>query len=319
MVTREYTYKKAFENQKEAVKKRRLEREILLSALYKSEPELSIIENELKALGARLAITTLSGNKEQLRAIKEKTKLLTKQKKEIFKKAKIPTEKPICDICNDTGYVGGKICDCIKKEAARIMTEELSKQMPLKDCSFDNFNLDFYPDNTDGDGTNARRRMNKILNLCQDYVNNFSNNSENLLLMGGAGLGKTHLTLAIVRGIIEKGFMAVYGSAENLFSAVETERFSGEGRESYDMMLSCDLLVIDDLGAEIATSFTKSVLYNLVNTRILSGKPTIINTNLTLKEIEVKYSPRISSRLIGHYNANKFLGADIRQLKLLNK
>ena len=319
MINREYTYKKAFENKKEAVKRKDFERELMLNSLYQSEPRLSEIENELKFLGARLGLATLAGDKELLKSIKEKSKLLSKEKKEILKKAKIPASKNLCDLCGDTGYVGGKICDCIKKEASRIMADELGKEMPLKDCRFDNFNLKYYADKTDTDGTNPKRRMTAILKLCRDYAENFGEGSENLLFTGGAGLGKTHLTLAIVSGVIEKGYMAIYGSAENLFSMVESEKFSGEGKGNYDMMLNCDLLVIDDLGTEMITSLTKSVLYNLINTRILSGKPTIINTNLTMKEIEIKYSPRVSSRLIGHYNANKFLGADVRQQKLLNK
>ena len=67
------------------------------------------------------------------------------------------------------------------------------------------------------------------------------------------------------------------------------------------------------------TSFTKSALYNLVNTRLLSGKPTIINTNLTMKEIETRYTARISSRLIGSYDAYKFIGGDIRQQKAVER
>ena len=84
-------------------------------------------------------------------------------------------------------------------------------------------------------------------------------------------------------------------------------------------MINCDLLVLDDLGAEMATTFSKSALYNLVNTRLLCKKPTIINTNLTIKEIETRYTARVASRLIGNYNANKFLGEDIRQQKILGK
>ncbi len=319
MVSREYTYKKAFERKKESVKQRTMKREMLLSALYVSEPELGKIENELKALGAKLALVTLSGDREQLKDIKAKSKLLAKQKKEILKKARIPSVKYDCDLCQDTGYVSGKICECIKKEASRIMAEELSKEMPLRDCRFDNFDLKFYSDKADADTTIPRKRMTSILKLCREYVINFGKSSENLLFMGGVGLGKTHLTMAIVSGVIEKGFMPIYGSAENLFSTVEAEKFSGEGRGNYDAMLKCDLLVIDDLGAEMATSFTKSVLYNLINTRMLNGKPTIINTNLSMKQIEEKYSARISSRLMSNYNVNRFLGADIRQQKLLSK
>ena len=84
-------------------------------------------------------------------------------------------------------------------------------------------------------------------------------------------------------------------------------------------MINCDLLVLDDLGAEMPSAFSKAALYNLVNTRMLSKKPTIINTNLTMKEIAERYSERVASRLIGNYNANKFLGEDIRQQKILGK
>ncbi len=319
MVTKEYTYTKAFKNKRQRVKEREFQREVLLNALYKREPALGEIEQKQKAMGARLAMVTLSGDKAQIKSLKAEAKLLSAQKKEILKKAKIPTEGFDCNLCNDTGYVNGKICECIKREASRIMAEELSKEMPLGECRFDNFDLKFYADKTDENGANPKRRMTGILKLCREYVDNFNTASPSLLFRGDTGLGKTHLTLAIVAGVVDKGFMPIYGSAENLFSLVEAEKFSGGVRESYDSMLNCDLLAIDDLGAEMATSFTRSVLTNLINTRLLSGKPTIINTNLSMKEIENRYSPRIASRLIGNYDDNIFLGADIRQQKLFSK
>ena len=81
------------------------------------------------------------------------------------------------------------------------------------------------------------------------------------------------------------------------------------------MILDCDLLVIDDLGAEFATQFTNAALYNIINTRINYSLPTIINTNLSLKELEEKYTRRISSRIIGEYAVLDFFGYDIRQIK----
>lgn len=319
MVTKEFTYKKAFENKRQTVKERNFQRRVMLASVYSTEPKLAEIDNTLKALGAKLAVTALSGDKAALENIKAESKKLTAEKEKILKKAKVPAEAFECFICKDTGYVGGKICECIKREAAKIMAEELSREMPLNDCRFDNFDLKFYSDKTDSDGNNPRRRMTSILKLCKEYVINFTAESPNLLFTGNAGLGKTHLTMAIVSGVIEKGYLPVYGSAENLFAAAEAEKFSGEGRGNYDTMLNCDLLVIDDLGAEMATAFTKSVLYNLVNTRLLTKRPTIINTNLSMKEIESRYSARISSRLMGHYDANRFLGNDIRQQKLLSQ
>lgn len=319
MITREMTYKKAFEQKTKRLQEKKSLREQMLRAAYVSNEKLSEIDSKLAQIGANLALTALTGNTEQLEMMKSMSVGLTKEKAEILKKAEVEDIKFECDLCSDTGYVNGKICECIKREAAEIMSKELSAQMPLSSCTFENFDLKYYSDK-DKNGENPRRRMTAIFKLCKEYALNFSpETSKNLLFLGDAGLGKTHLTLSIVSEVIKKGYLPVYASAENLFTSIESEKFSGEGKGTYEQVLGCDLLVIDDLGSEMITSFTKSVLYNLVNTRLLSGKPTIINTNLTMKEIETKYTARISSRFIGEYDWNKFLGEDIRQQKLLKK
>ena len=112
------------------------------------------------------------------------------------------------------------------------------------------------------------------------------------------------------------GFLFIYGSAFNLLKAVEKEHFGGGG-DSYEAMLNCDLLVIDDLGTEFISQFTQTTLYGLINTRILSKKPTIINTNLSMGEIAKRYTDRISSRLIGCYQTRRFVGKDVRQMKAM--
>ncbi|MBQ6826233.1 MAG: ATP-binding protein [Clostridia bacterium] len=318
MITKEATYKKAFENIKESLNLKTAAFEKAKALAYDNNSRLYEIDNELSVLGAKLVTAALTDGKEGVDALKETSKKLTEEKNAILKSNGVEPIKYSCNACMDTGYIGGKICECVRREAARVMADELSREMPLIDSKFEDFDLKYYSDKTDENGQNPRRRMTAILKLCKEYVLNFDENTkENLLFMGDAGLGKTHLTLAIVSGVIEKGYLPVYGSAENLFSTIEAEKFAGEGRGSYEAILNCDLLVIDDLGAEMATSFTKSVLYNLVNTRILTRKPTIINTNLSMKQIEERYTPRISSRLIGNYEGQKFIGRDIRQQKRL--
>ena len=79
-----------------------------------------------------------------------------------------------------------------------------------------------------------------------------------------------------------------------------------------EMLLSCDLLILDDLGAEFSTSFTVAALYNIINSRINAGLPVIISTNLTPTELEAKYTQRITSRIIGCYTSLIFCGRDIR-------
>ena len=320
MITKEMTYKKAFEQKTLRLKEKQNMREQMLRAAYISNGRLSEIDSELSKIGAELAITALSGNTARLEQMQKLSLALTSEKTEILKNADVRDIEYECDICKDTGYVGGKICECIKREAAGVMSAELSLKMPLGQSGFGNFDLKYYSDKEAKNGENPRRRMTSILKLCREYAIGFNDKTtKNLLFLGGTGLGKTHLTLAIVKEVIAKGYLPIYASAENLFTSIEAEKFDGEGKGVYQQVLNCDLLVIDDLGAEMTTAFTKSVLYNVVNTRLLSGKPTIINTNLTMKEIEAKYTPRISSRFIGEYDCNKFLGEDIRQQKLLEK
>lgn len=317
MIIKEDIYKKAFEAKKNALREKQTLREVAAAAAYNAEPRLAEIDRSLSAIGASLAIAALSGV--DVTDLKKQSETLSREKRVLLDKFGVQDIKYDCPLCSDTGYVGGKICDCVKHLVSAFIAEEMSEEMPLGTSRFDNFDLKYYPDKDTKEG-NPRRIMTAILKVCREYALKFDpKTSGNLLFMGGAGLGKTHLTLAIAGEVIERGFIPVYGAAENLFSQIEKEKFTGENRGAYDAMIKSDLLVIDDLGAEMATSFSKSALYNLVNTRLLANRPMIINTNLTMKEIETRYTPRISSRLIGSFDAYKFIGPDIRQQKAVEK
>lgn len=314
MITKEQAYKKALDIKKKILQEKTLRYNTLLNAAYASNPALTEIDFALSKIGADTAITAMSGNNDAVNNLKEKANLLTAEKNAILKKCKIEKPDYDCALCEDTGYINGKICSCVKEIAKSIITTDLCSAMPMNECTFDNFQLKYYAD------ADSEKRMRSILNVCKEYAENFNpESSSNLLFMGASGLGKTHLSLAIAGEIIKKGYLPVYGPAENLFNEIEKERFSSYRNESdsYNTMISCDLLIIDDLGSEFITTFSKSILYNLINSRILSRKPTIISTNLNMKELEKSYSARITSRLIGNYDARLFLGKDIRQQKVM--
>ena len=162
--------------------------------------------------------------------------------------------------------------------------------------------------------------MSAVLALSKDFAENFSKSTrQNLLFMGNTGLGKTHLSLSIAGVVLEKGYDVIYGSAYNLFSKMESEHFGEHTNRFYEAVLGCDLLIIDDLGAEFVSPYIQTLVYNIVNTRILTGKPTIVNTNLSMKEIETRYTPRVASRFIGEYTAKAFMGNDVRQIKKMQE
>lgn len=312
MITKEQAYKKALDTKKDILQEKTLRYNTLLNAAYASNPKLTEIDFALSKIGAEIAIAAMCGGSEAVNKLKEKANLLSAEKNALLKKSKIEKIDYDCAICQDTGYINGKICSCVKELAKNIITNDLCSVMPINECTFDNFELKYYSD------ADSEKRMRSILKLCREYAESFNpETSSNLLFMGASGLGKTHLSLAIAGEVIKKGYLPVYGPAENLFNEIEKERFSSYGKESdsYNTMINCDLLVIDDLGSEFMTTFSKSILYNLINSRILSRKPTIISTNLSMKELEKLYSARITSRLIGSYDARLFLGKDIRQQK----
>lgn len=317
-MTREQSYTQAFENQRKILSHKKAAFEAAIQNLQNTNPDFAKINTRLSQLGVALATTAISGDSEAVRVVQSEMTELSAARAAILKSASIVGIEHNCNTCRDTGYVNGKICDCIHTAAKNLLIADLSASLPLQNCRFENFDLNYYQ-NTDVDGANPRKRMTAILKLCKEYVISFNpKGSESLLFMGDTGLGKTHLTLAITYELLNRGFDVIYGAAYNLFSEMETEHFSGHTNTKYNAAINCDLLVIDDLGGEFVSPYIQSLLYNIINTRDLSGKPTIINTNLAMGDIAARYTPRVASRLI-KYTAKKFIGSDIRQLKALEK
>ena len=201
----------------------------------------------------------------------------------------------------------------------QISYDRLNNLSPLKLCSFDSFKCELYPNIPFKDtGKIPRKYMESVLKYCIKYASLFSENSRSLLFQGGPGLGKTHLSLAIAGEVIEKGYGVIYVSSPDIFSRIENERFRGrlEDRgETESLLCECDLLILDDLGTEYLSKFTSAELYNIINTRLLRNKPSIISTNLSIQEMQNAYGSRVVSRIMGTHDRVEFIGADIRQIK----
>jgi DNA replication protein DnaC len=159
-----------------------------------------------------------------------------------------------------------------------------------------------------------------VFNIVKKYAEEFDPaGSGSIIMLGNTGLGKTHLSSAMGGVIIGKGNDVYYSSAVDMFADFEDDRFHSSYQESggqIDKYFSCDLLIIDDLGTEMVNQFTASCLYNVINSRLIKKKPTIINTNFTRDEMRKKYMDRITSRIFGEYMVLPFVGNDIREQKL---
>lgn len=286
-------------------------------------PDLLIIENELSNTGLETIKAVLSGVDAQKAIMKLSRQNLSLQsdRKKLLADFGLDinylSPDYVCKKCNDTGYCNGKMCDCQIELLKKFSCEALSNKTPLKLSDFSDFSLSFYPEMPDSTGISPKQRMSDIFSLCREYAEDFDRNSPSLFMYGETGLGKTHLSLAIAGEVIKKGYGVVYDSAQNLLNKLQREHFSKFDNSSFveDSVLECDLLIIDDLGSEFETKFTVSEIYNIVNTRLLSGLPTIISSNIGLDELTSRYSSRITSRIIGTYELLLFCGKDIRQIK----
>lgn len=313
------TYKKAEQELAQRRSRALAERENHHRIAVETVPE--ILEAEEKMSRAGLATIKAVGMgaadaKEYIQKLSEINLEAQAQRRLLLKSNGFPEDwldvHYTCKKCEDKGFVSGIMCGCFKELLKSIEYEKLCSKLPVGNCRFDNFKLDYYPD---GAGTSPKKRMESVLNYCKAYAADFSRRSPSLLLYGKTGLGKTHLSLAIAGKAVEEGYGVIYSSAQNLFNKLEKDKFGKADANTEEAILDCDLLIIDDLGAEFTTQFTVSALYNIVNSRELEGKPTIISTNLMLEQLTKAYGERIASRILSNYVMLYFDGSDIRQIK----
>jgi len=229
------------------------------------------------------------------------------------------SDEVMCPKCSDTGYIRTEMCECLYELYKNEQRASLSSLLRLGDETFDNFELSYYDDMPAPDtGVSPRRSMEIIYETCVEYARKFGKKSMNLFFNGAPGLGKTFLSACIARVVAENGYSVVYDMASHIFAQFEDAKFvrtddQEEARSEIKRYLECDLLIIDDLGTEMTTAFTISALYELINTRLMTCRKTLVSSNLTLHELRRRYSEQIMSRLEGEYQVLTFRGEDIRR------
>ena len=286
-------------------------------ALNFAHPELAAIDRELSLTGVKILKAASDGS--GLDSLKEQIESLRKRKVQTLLSLGYPEDycdvKYECPECSDTGYVDGSMCRCFKRALVLSGYESSGIGALIQRQSFDNFSFDYYKDDK-----KALEQMRRNYDIMRSYAESFDGKSvRNLLLIGGTGMGKTHLSTSLAKEIIDRGYDVLYESAPNIFFEFERERFAREEDERVcDRYYDAELLIIDDLGTESVSTYSVSCLYNVLNTRINRGLSTVINTNLMPEALYKKYTDRIASRLLGEYMILHFVGTDVRMQKLKN-
>ncbi len=302
------------------------DQEVRKERVYREIPAIKRIDEDIFKTGLDMSKHIL-GNPEKYEEVALEAR--AKIKKLQMERAYLLTESNIaldymdpsydCDTCKDTGYLeNGSRCNCLKQALVSRAYKMSNIENQLKKENFQTFNIDvFSNEKFENESLTHRENMIEILGIAEGFINHFNNeNSVNLLFYGTTGLGKTFLSNCIAKSLLDKNKTVIYQTAFTILEIIERYRFRRDDSQyadiQYNMLFETDLLIIDDLGTEVANTFTNAEIFNIVNTRILAGKKTIISTNLTPKEISEIYTDRVFSRILDKFIPLKFYGYDLR-------
>lgn len=278
-----------------------------------------IIENSMNYARSSLFSTETDGA-EELRKQNEK---LSQKKEALLLANGYPANylSPVytCSDCQDTGMIGEERCHCFKQAVVDLLYAQSNVASIIQEENFDTFSFDYYNDTVVDPKTKLTPRQNirRIYDTCQAFIRNFDKEFNNLLFYGNSGLGKTFLSHCIAKELLGTAHTVLYLTAYELFDVLgkamyeENEGFGASGEH----ILDCDLLIIDDLGTELATAFTMSRLNLCINERFLNHRSTIISTNFGVQELADHYGERNFSRIFSSYTPLRFFGEDIRLKK----
>lgn len=308
----------------------RAEHEHRLNEVRTANPGFIQIERSLAAKGAAL-IRLITEKSADFSVIESDIKQLRRKKTDILHSLNLPEDYLdniyTCSKCHDTGFddLGGR-CTCLKQLVARFMGQNSNLTERMKNQTFENFDFSLFSNQPPENGRDPFLHIKRIHDICKRFADSFDETHENLLLKGNAGTGKTYLSSCIANRALTRGKTVYYQTAFKLFDMLEKFKFnrcSADEQEQfkavYDYVFSVDLLIIDDLGTEFTSSYSSIALFNIINSRCLDGKSTILSTNLSSESLTKLYSQRFASRVFGDFTTLSFIGRDLRMNKLRQK
>lgn len=317
---------KYYEAAQAALEKRRMNNKLMQDMrrreVFQKIPEYAALETKLADTMAQvipIIAARSSDTHEKMQRLMQDNLATQKQMGDLLEKNGFRRDylDPIytCPACCDRGIKDGKWCECFNKLVYNAATKDINDQSPMKLSSFSSFRLDLYPETIEQEyGMSAREIMRRNYNECMNFAEKFTGKGRGIVMLGATGLGKTHLSLAIASRVIERGFSAVYVSVPEILRTLDREQFRKTDENTMSLVTGCDLLILDDLGAEASSERNISMVYELINSRINRQLPIIINTNLSLAELKARYSDRLFSRIVS-MDVLMFCGTDNR-LKL---
>ena len=221
-------------------------------------------------------------------------------------------------ICKDTGFVGTKMCSCRKQLIIDQNYSQSNIRSLISRENFRNFDDSLFSDNPYKDyPITPYQNIQHIKKSLYGFINDFDKQNNNLYIFGDVGRGKTYLLNSIAKEILDRNYSVLYMTSSKLFKFLNDynwafEEARAKHQEQFDFILDCDLLIIDDLGSEASSKNDSANLFEVVNNRMIAGKPIIFSTNFDETMLSEMYGDRIFSRIIGNSEVYEIFGEDLR-------
>lgn len=303
--------------------------ELHMNQIRSQFPEVIAIKNDIASVYLKLGRAKISDDKDTESKLIKELEVLKAKKESMLKENGIDDDffkiKYSCENCKDTGYLStnkGRVkCSCLRLEEAKILYENSNMLSRLNRENFNSFDISIFDEHKNSDELfSQRENMMDIMSDVKAYVKGFDTiNGKGLIFYGGVGLGKSFLCSCIGKELIDRGKRVLYYSTYDLMKLLSKFTFEKSGYaeayplDDYRKLDKVDLLIIDDLGSELTNSFVISELFNIINSRILKGKSTVVSTNLDITGLEDRYGERLYSRFLMHFSFYKFIGTDVRR------
>lgn len=287
------------------------------SEVYSRIPALRQLEQETPSLAVGLLRKRLlEDSSVDTSSFRETAARISRRRVELLEENGFPPDylEPAwdCPDCRDTGYIGREKCHCLRKRETAILYNQSNLETLTEESGFTALSESYYSGEELRQFRHARR-------VCELFVKEYGKSHKNIYLYGTVGTGKTMLSVCVAKALLEAGRSVLYFSASSLFDRLADSTFGSSSRDDLREFTSdlygCDLLIIDDLGTEFTNAFVASQLFTCISERDLNRKPTIISTNLSLRELQARYSDRVFSRITSSYEICKLTGRDIRLQK----
>ncbi|MBE7048581.1 MAG: DNA replication protein DnaC [Ruminococcaceae bacterium] len=301
-------------------------------AVYQAVPEIELIDKEIQSAGlsiVSLAVSSSSDLEQRIASLRDRQKALQKERKTLLLENGFAADelspRYMCEHCQDTGIYGNKPCECYRRRLVMKAFEKSNLSQQLRNQSFKTFDFSLYSNKEDPQyGISPYDAMQNIVAICKSFIADFERTNKNLLFWGESGLGKTFLSTCIAKELIKKGYSVIYETTYQIVSLLEDYKFKRSEditslKTQMQRLYDSDLLILDDLGAEFSTAYTNAALFDVLNSRLITNKKTIINTNLNMKELSDRYSERVISRIMGSYQTLQFIGEDLRLKTSVNQ